>query len=224
MQLFSQFGLYRPKYDVAPSDDGFFSADEKQVYRSKTPSKYFNITYAVIAVLTAALITISTLYIQLRHQHAPRPLLVCGTTVEEARRAGCEFDRLTLTWLRPECPRHYEEEFTQLPAKYNLTGWHYFADSAMTNEVTLEEVGAFAETRPPKEYVWTSTQRQHIAHCAYALMRRADAEIAGERVDGTSRDLPHMKHCLHSLLNAAMQAPHIDTKRSEGQVAFGGCV
>ncbi|KAJ8130360.1 hypothetical protein O1611_g3272 [Lasiodiplodia mahajangana] len=171
--------------------------------------------YAAVAALVVSFITISTLYLQLLRQHAPRPQLTCGTSVAEAKKAGCTFDRLTKAWLPAQCPRYYEEEYVQFPATLNMTnitGWHYWEDHATTKEITDEEMAFYAETRPVGDM-----------SCAFVLMRRADAEEAGERVDATSEYIPHMKHCLQMLLNAAMKAPGIDKPLAEGQVGFGAC-
>ncbi|KAI0107897.1 hypothetical protein GGR51DRAFT_548347 [Nemania sp. FL0031] len=148
------------------------------------------------------------------------------TSRHESKNAGCTFDRLTKAWLPAQCPRYYEEEYIQFPATLNLTnitGWHYWEDHATTKEITDEEMAFFAETRPVGDMSWVSTNRMHLAHCAFVLMRRADAEEAGERMDATSEYIPHMKHCLQMLLNAAMKAPGIDKPLAEGQVGFGAC-
>ncbi|KAI8628053.1 hypothetical protein F5Y19DRAFT_439400 [Xylariaceae sp. FL1651] len=181
------------------------------------------ITYTAIIMLAVSLVTISTLYIQLLHQHAPRPLLTCGTSIEGARRAGCSFDRLTKTWLPAACPRYYEQEFVQFPSTANITEWKYWTDLTATKEITDEDMAGFAETRPRQGNSWVSTMRMHLAHCAFGLMRRSSALDAGERIDLATVPLDHTNHCIELLLQAAMHAPGIDAPLAKGNVIFGAC-
>ncbi|KAH7323277.1 hypothetical protein B0I35DRAFT_510442 [Stachybotrys elegans] len=142
---------------------------------------------------------------------------------EEAQDRNCSFDRLTKAWLPAECPRYYETEFLQLPTAINISSWQYWEDFAATKEVTDAEMAIFAETKPQHAQTWVSTTRMHLAHCVYVLMRQADAYAAGERLDWTSKDVPHAKHCLQMLLDTAMTAPDIDTAIARGEVGFGAC-
>lgn len=181
----------------------------------------------VTTTLAVSLTIVSTLYIQeIQYDtSAPVPLLTCGTTIHEAKQAGCSFDRLTKAWLPAECSRKYEEEFVEYPAsRLNMTdGWRYYEDTPGRPEVTDEDMALYAETRPMGDMTWVSTTRMHLAHCAFVLMRRADADETGVRLDKTSEFASHAKHCLSMLLTSAMKAPDIDIVQSEGQVGFGAC-
>lgn len=182
---------------------------------------------AIAMTLAVSLTIVSTLYIQeIQYDtSAPLPLLTCGTTIYEARQAGCSFDRLTKAWLPAECSRKYEKEFLEYPvSKLNMTaGWTYYEDTPDRPEVTDEDMALYAETRPMGDMSWVSTTRMHLAHCAFVLMRRADADETGVRLDKTSEFASHAKHCLSMLLTSAMKAPDIDIVQSEGQVGFGAC-
>ncbi|KAI1114941.1 hypothetical protein F5Y14DRAFT_461041 [Nemania sp. NC0429] len=235
MNLFEKIRIPQARYQsVHLSEEESLTEDDheyllqKHILRASLnrPKWRSIIIYTAIAALAVSFITISTLYLQLLHQHAPRPQLLCGTSIAEAREAGCTFDRLTKAWLPAECPRYYEEEYLRYPSTLNmtnLTSWHYWEDRATTKEITDQEMAVFAETRPLHDMSWVSTNRMHLAHCAFVLMRRADAEEAGERMDATTEYIPHMKHCLQMLLDAAMKAPGIDRPLAEGQVGFGAC-
>lgn len=178
----------------------------------------------IIAVLAVSLITVSTLYVRLLHQNAPRPLLTCGKSIKEAKQAGCSFDRLTKTWLPAACPRRYEEQFVQYPSmRLNMTEWKYWTDLNTTEEITDDDMALFAETKHRGEVSWVSTLRMHIAHCAFGLMRRSDLTDAGERIDLATAPLDHTHHCIEMLLDAAMRAPGIDVPLAQGKVIFGAC-
>ncbi|KAI0153129.1 hypothetical protein GGR57DRAFT_467788 [Xylariaceae sp. FL1272] len=219
---------YRP---LASSDEsqhnerekGYAQQDRKTA-RSGRKSWALLISHIWILTTTIALIVASTAYFRLLRKTTRRPLLNCGTTVAEAEQLGCAFDSLTKTWLPKDCSRRFEQEYLDLPAKYNLGPWPFWDDLTMRNNITDDDIALYAETKPLHTDVWVSSQRQHIVHCAYALMRRADAEAEGIRMDSTTENLPHMHHCLQSLLDAAMQAPHIDTLHSAGETGFGSCV
>lgn len=180
--------------------------------------------YIIITALAVSLTTISTLYIRLQHKHAVLPLLTCGTSVAEAEQAGCSFDRLTKAWLPAECSRKYEREFLEYPAaQLNMSQWRYYEDASAQVEITDAEMAIYAETKASGEMSWVSTTRMHLAHCAFVMMRRADAYDTGKRMDHTTEFATHAKHCLSMLLHAAMKAPDIDIVQSKGEVGFGAC-
>ncbi|KAI1155869.1 hypothetical protein F4825DRAFT_405943 [Nemania diffusa] len=233
MHFFAKIRVPQVKYhsvrlseDSLATDDKYLLQEHQSRVRSYLSRWHLAIIHIALAALAVTSITISILYLRLLHQYAPRPQLTCGTSVAEARKAGCSFDRLTKAWLPAECPRYYEDEYIQFPATLNMTnmtGWHYWEDRTTAKEITDQEMSLFAETRPLGDMSWVSTNRMHLAHCAFVLMRRADIEEAGERMDATTEFIPHMKHCLQMLLNAAMKAPGIDKPLAEGQVGFGAC-
>ncbi|KAI1754836.1 hypothetical protein F4782DRAFT_491744 [Xylaria castorea] len=202
------------------------SCTEKDEYAGEQSkglaSRTVTVSIAIIA-LAVSLVTISTFYVQLLRQHAPRPLLTCGKSIEEAREAGCSFDRLTKTWLPAACPRHYEEQFVQYPSTLNITEWTYWTDLSATEEITDDDMALFAETKARDAASWVSTLRMHIAHCAFGLMRRSDLTNAGERIDLATAPLDHTHHCIRLLLEAAMRAPGIDVPLAQGKVIFGAC-
>jgi hypothetical protein len=198
--------------------------DENAGASPKRPAWATIITYTVIVALAVSLATISTLYTRLLHQRAaPRQPLTCGTSVGEARRAGCSFDRLTKTWLRSECSRGYEQEFLQFPSTLNRTEWRYWTDATITQEITDEEMALVAQVQSRHETLWFSTVRMHLVHCAFGLKRRSDALAAGQRLDFATAPLDHAQHCIDLLLEYAMLAPGIDTALAGGGVIFGAC-
>ncbi|KAI3327143.1 hypothetical protein HD806DRAFT_520092 [Xylariaceae sp. AK1471] len=202
--------------------------DESARESPKRPVWAIIITYTTIAALAVSLATVSILHMRLLRQQSPqkeahRQLLTCGKSVEEARRAGCSFDRLTKTWLHAGCPRYYEQEFLQFPSTLNMTEWKYWTDTTVTKEITDEDMALAAQTQSRHETLWFSTVRMHLAHCAFGLMRRSDTLDAGERLDFATAPLDHTKHCIELLLEYAMLAPGIDTTLAGGGVIFGAC-
>jgi hypothetical protein len=174
MRFFSKVRLPQVKYhslrlseeESLAEDDKYLLQEHQSRVRSHLSGWYLAILYIALAALAVATITTSTLYLQLLHRHAPRRQLTCGTSVAEARKAGCTFDRLTKAWLPAECPRYYEDEYIQFPSTLNMTditGWHYWEDRTTTKEITDQEMALFAETRPLHDMSWVSTNRMHLA-------------------------------------------------------------
>jgi hypothetical protein len=216
-----------PRYHrLHPSSEGegsYTDVDEYLGQQLKRPTCHAIIITSVVVPLAISLITVSTLYLQLLHDQAPRTLLTCGKSVKEAQEAGCSFDRLTKTWLPAACPRYYEEDFVRYPSTLNITEWRYWTDLSATEEITDDDMALFAGTKPGRETSWVSSLRMHIAHCAFGLMRRSYALDAGERIDLATLPLEHTRHCIELLLEAAMHAPGIDVPLAEGKVIFGAC-
>ncbi|KAI1182755.1 hypothetical protein F5B17DRAFT_419072 [Nemania serpens] len=179
---------------------------------------------SIIVALTICLITVSAMYLRLlSDQEAIRPRLTCGYSIKEAREAGCSFDRLTKSWLHPSCPRPYDDEFVEYPSTLNMSsGWRYWTDSRQTKEITDEDMALSAE-KPQSETTWVSTARMHLAHCAFGLLRRADAHHTGVRLDYAMIHLDHAKHCIRLLLESAMLAPGIDVPVAQGTAILGAC-
>lgn len=181
MNLFEKIRLPQARYQsVRLSEEELLAEDDDEYLLQKHhprvspnhPHWRSIFIYAAIATLAISLTTVSTLYLQLLHHHAPRPQLLCGTSVTEAREAGCSFDRLTKAWLPAECPRYYEEEYLQFPSTLNmtnLTSWHYWEDRATTKEITDQEMALFAETRPLHDMSWVSTNRMHLAQYDFPI-------------------------------------------------------
>ncbi|KAI1355532.1 hypothetical protein F5Y01DRAFT_310973 [Xylaria sp. FL0043] len=198
-------------------------SDEDAGEQPKYPDSRTIIVSIIILVLTVSLIIVSTLYINLLRQHAPRPLLTCGKSIEEAREAGCSFDRLTKTWLPSTCSRDYEEQFLQYPSTLNISEWKYWSDLSAAQEITDDDMAVFAETKSRVAASWVSTMRMHLAHCAFGLMRRSDMLETGDRIDLALAPLDHAHHCIRMLLDTAMRAPGIDAPIAQGGVIFGAC-
>lgn len=141
----------------------------------------------------------------------------CGSSAEEARQLGCTFDQLSIAWLRPECSRHGQQEF--IDSAGNETTYRYWRDKSASDELDLI---ALSELRPGEQY-WTS-QREHLSHCMWLLLRVHHAWESGERLDGLSRRYMHSKHCLRMMVHMAEQDGNdLDAVIVSGDVGFGVC-
>lgn len=96
--------------------------------------------------------------------------------------------------------------------------WRYYADEAQTHEYVNGLVDA-----PIGHYSYYTTRGEHLAHCAYILVRGAEARALGHRLDGLSSDVEHTRHCALFLFEYARHAPHFDTVNTPGDVMLGEC-
>ncbi|KAK2010901.1 hypothetical protein LZ32DRAFT_692928 [Colletotrichum eremochloae] len=148
----------------------------------------------------------------------PRQELSCGGSVDEARRAGCSFDSLAKAWLPEACPRYGLDEFEAAATAQNQSRWRYWRDQAGREELSMEDLASLGRNEK-----WWGTEREHLTHCAWLLVRKAHALADGSRVDKLTADFNHSKHCTMLLLWRALQAEGVDEMDTSGNVVFGGC-
>ncbi|KAK1469606.1 hypothetical protein CMEL01_01373 [Colletotrichum melonis] len=138
--------------------------------------------------------------------------------VAEAQQAGCTFDALAKAWLPAVCPRYGLAEFEAAGAAHNQSRWRYWRDQAGEEELSMEDLASLGRSEK-----WWGTEREHLTHCAWMLVRKARAFADGGRVDKLTADFDHSKHCTMLLLWRALQAEGIDEMDTSGNVVFGGC-
>ncbi|KXH48796.1 hypothetical protein CSIM01_13682 [Colletotrichum simmondsii] len=149
----------------------------------------------------------------------PGQKLSCGSSVAEAQQAGCTFDALAKAWLPAACPRYGLAEFEAAAgATHNQSRWRYWRDQAGEEELSMEDLASLGRSEK-----WWGTEREHLTHCAWMLVRKARAFADGGRVDKLTADFDHSKHCTMLLLWRALQAEGIDEMDTSGNVVFGGC-
>ncbi|KAJ0315424.1 hypothetical protein COL5a_011981 [Colletotrichum fioriniae] len=150
---------------------------------------------------------------------SPKQKLSCGSSVAEAQQAGCAFDALAKAWLPTACPRYGLAEFEAAAgATHNQSRWRYWRDQAGEEELSMEDLASLGRSEK-----WWGTEREHLTHCAWMLVRKARAFADGGRVDKLTADFDHSKHCTMLLLWRALQAEGIDEMDTSGNVVFGGC-
>ncbi|KAH7134930.1 hypothetical protein B0J11DRAFT_452870 [Dendryphion nanum] len=139
--------------------------------------------------------------------------LTCGSTIEEAQLKGCAFDQVTDSWLPLQCSRVGLDDFLEKSGRG--TPWEYYTDQNRT-----QRIHDLATTHGP---YWT-TEKEHLTHCAFMLVRLADAWAhPGRRLDSKSGSFGHGKHCAMLLLERSMYSPTIDVMNSDGEIMVGQC-
>lgn len=141
----------------------------------------------------------------------------CGTSLEEAKALGCEYDPLSVAWLPKGCPRDGTDEFVDFLG--NGTKWKYWLDKEGTQEIkTPHEMAHIG-----KNGTYWTTQREHITHCAFMMLRVHRAMERGDgRGDMLVRKYAHSKHCLMYLVKLA-RGENDDRITTSGNVGFGNC-
>lgn len=199
--------------------------DSKRGGRDRSPATWQRPRVIQISVLflLLALITITTLHIQLLKRTAPPPRKHCGDSLQEANTLGCTFDNLVKAWLPPQCPRFGQVEFSQAGMEANNgSAWRYYLDRAGTQELTVDEMAALAHKMEGGPRWWT-TGREHMTHCTWMLIRIAYVLSTGDRKDLLVADFHHAKHCAMFMLDRALEGESIDEIRVQGNTVFGSC-
>ncbi|KAK3996619.1 hypothetical protein QBC44DRAFT_281490 [Cladorrhinum sp. PSN332] len=175
-------------------------------------------------VLAIALTVVSTMHLRLIRDTTPREIVDCGNSIQEAINKGCIFDELSKAWLSPVCPRTGTDEFLESSMRLgNQSAWKYWTDEQGTTELNFGQLSRRVQNNPGKKWSWVGTDREHMAHCAYLIIRLAYAHKTGARVDMLTANYMHTKHCTLMMLDRAMSAPGIDDKITRGDVRFGWC-
>ncbi|KAK6220663.1 hypothetical protein LQW54_002108 [Pestalotiopsis sp. IQ-011] len=241
---FWDFKTKNQKYQGLP-ETSFTSPSSTPRSRSRK-----SIVLSVIAIVVLAAYVLATAPMALRTLMAQKRY-TCGNNIEEAKARGCTFDPMTVQWLPKQCSRAGTDEFLSAHGTHtdfttrpegtvfannnrrrgtpdgstpypdqNATErvWRYYADEAQTHEYVNGLVDA-----PIGHYSYYTTRGEHLAHCAYILVRGAEARALGHRLDGLSSDVEHTRHCALFLFEYARHAPHFDTVNTPGDVMLGEC-
>lgn len=206
--------------------------------RSKEPRRYYRIVGTIIGILILAVYVVATAPMAVK-AIAARHRYTCGSTKEEAIARGCTFDPLTVQWLPKQCSRKGLDQFlvahgtdyswrrsasgsesndTSMDQIPNEPTWRYFADEAQT----VEYVNGLMDA-PIGHYTYYTTRGEHLAHCAFMLVRAAEARKAGERMDTLTEEYEHSVHCALFLWEYAKHAPHFNTINTPGDIILGSC-
>jgi hypothetical protein len=182
------------------------------------------IIYTTLATLTVALIVLTVMYTRHLGETAPQVEFRCGNSIEEAIEAGCSFDMLSKAWLPAQCPRYGSEEYVNAATGFNKTRWQYWADPEGKIELDDHQLSMLVhQNKAGEKWSWAGTDREHLTHCAWMIIRLAHSHMVGARVDALTANFPHTKHCTLMMLQRAMSAPNLDTVFTRGDIVFGSC-
>ncbi|RDW87934.1 hypothetical protein BP5796_03628 [Coleophoma crateriformis] len=138
----------------------------------------------------------------------------CGTSIAEAQQKGCTYDQLTLRWLPQTCSRVGLREYLDANSP---TGWKYWLDNE--GKMPVQNISTYMNGT-----ALYTTEREHLTHCAYQLIRAADGLNKRGAVDTRARDFAHNHHCAMRLLGAAMESSRLDEITTFVHNAFGTCI
>lgn len=190
-----------------------------------------NVLQTIIGLLVIAVITLIALYLRVLNKsskclgHAPR--LHCGQSVAEAQDRGCIYDNLAKAWIPSVCPQVGTQEFVEAGYQApNSGGWPYYADKEGKRRLTDDEL-AFEIAEPFVENglrFWT-TEREHVEHCTWLLIRMAHVLVTDARRDTLVQNVHHSNHCILMLRDWALKPSleGIDNATVEANVGFASC-
>jgi hypothetical protein len=137
----------------------------------------------------------------------------CGVTVAEARAANCAYDKLAHLWLPPQCQHAAHAE--KLYLEYDDgRPFKYWMDDQMAEEVDISLL-------PPGTIVY-SKRKEHLAHCAFTLLRTSEWMRSGGHWERKVLDPNHFDHCVELLLNATRYHPALDDVGASALLGFSG--
>jgi hypothetical protein len=161
--------------------------------------------------LTAIIFTILFFTLPPSTHNKPLPRLTCGTNLTTAKANNCTFDILTMSWLPPSCPLDEATSFLD----YDTFSYYRHKNATSPMDITeLSELG---------HGLWFAKQKEHMAHCAFMLLRLHAVLERGDRIDGLTGSLMHSRHCVMMLLEASKWDPENEVVNTPGTVAFGVC-
>ena len=198
---------HRDGFQAIPTSELSEREERRQALQSSSETRSWILSSFITLILS------SIIFIVLLVPGKPTPKSSCGQSIEEATSLGCQFDELVGDWLPPDCSRIGSAEYLA----FGGGSWDYWADqNGTTPTPDLSKLSGGSK--------WWTTDGAHLAHCAFMLVRVADAYHNGLRIDeDKAGNMNHTWHCARFLLNAAMKSPDIKQVRSVGYVGFGTC-
>ena len=172
----------------------------------------------LLYILVATVILISTILLVYKFnaktstfETTSSSISACGDTVAAAQAAGCTFDLLSHLWLPRQCLRNRNAEFM---AYSGAIPWQYWSDADGLHPIDLSE-------QLYGTGYW-STEKEHLAHCAFTLLRTSDYLRDGGRWERKVTSAGHFEHCVRFLLNRTEASPTLNQVMAFGRLAFGG--
>jgi hypothetical protein len=144
----------------------------------------------------------------------PRYQHTCGNSSTEAVENGCVFDRLTVSWQHPSCSQAATSDFLLYAGD---RPYEYWLDQKGTQLLDENELAHLNE-----RWYW-STKREHLAHCAFVILRFYKAIDAGERVDDLAGSTKHAHHCMKNFLSLLEKSDDWDDINTTGNIQYLSC-
>ena len=137
--------------------------------------------------------------------------LKCGTSVDEAKALGCEYDILTNHWVPKQCiDRDAVKEYQ------SDESWYGYARENRTELLSLDTMGELP--------VYYTSERDHIVHCAMLWRRQYKAFSEGRKnIDSVTADPEHTYHCSQYLMDMTDRGVDFRGVPLEVHVGFAGC-
>ena len=137
--------------------------------------------------------------------------LMCGTSIQEAKALGCEYDILANHWLPRPC--FDQEAVTEYQGDES---WYAFAQANRTEPIGLEAMG--------ERLQYYTSERDHIVHCAMLWRKQFRMFAEGRKiVDSITADYEHVSHCSKYLIDMTDRGQDFRTVPLRVDVGFAGC-
>ena len=133
----------------------------------------------------------------------------CGSTIEEARSLGCQFDMYSFGYYPPEC---YNK-----PQLDHFLSLHLDDIESMLSDYSPISQTEFLECK--YENLWTTTYNFHDLHCTYEWTRLLQALAQKRPLDKKLSEYSHSYHCSQKLL----EKDKSNRNGSEANMLFGSC-
>jgi hypothetical protein len=164
-----------------------------------------------ILVYLIGLITFCHAY-YVSHPVPPTDILDCGTSPEEARGKGCQFDMFSYAWYRPECyNKAHHDSF--LDVHGDEIDWRMPDYTPVATSEVLE--GNHIDLRP-------ITGQFHDLHCTYEWLRLIHALAEKRPLDTKLSRNEHSYHCSERLLRKD-KTHRNETRDTTANMLFGKC-
>jgi hypothetical protein len=139
--------------------------------------------------------------------HSRYQPVVCGNSPAEARKRGCHFELITLSWVADDCHDH---ELVERYSRNHTWQWYHHETAMTPMEDRVVKAGEL-------HGVWTTSDYRE-ALCSYAL-EKLQREIVQER----PRDGAVLDTALTSTYSGGQSGRDLDTKRMVWQVRYPVC-
>jgi hypothetical protein len=139
--------------------------------------------------------------------HSRYQPVVCGNSPTEARKRGCHFELITLSWVAHDCHDH---ELVERYSRNHTWQWYHHETAMTPMEDRVVKSGELHE-------VWTTSDYRE-ALCSYALEK-----LQRDVVQEWPRDGAVLDTALTSTCAGGQSGRDLDTKRTLWQVRYPIC-